>query len=67
MTHASVELIDAMLGVAPAIPSFKSACGLDTWAHHAVWAEIGGADDSGVVDCHRCLVAMDAAREVRAL
>lgn len=74
MTHASVELIRAMLGEAPAFLTSRMEKG--DWNRpcrqiggEAVFAVNGGSssEHTPIVTCPRCLVAMDAAREGRAL
>lgn len=80
MTHASVELIGAIAGVAPADGTgLGRACGARVLGAIAVYAwcydGVGGPDtpllqkreDNRDVTCPRCLVAMDAAREGRVL
>lgn len=83
MIHASVELVEAMLGVAPAASSEQQspnwswpACGAPNGSiENALWATEGYAscpgsgahEEKGTVDCPACLVAMDAALEGRAV
>lgn len=79
MTHASIELVEAMAGTAPAAGLFSAdmapACGgrLRFNAHTArvvvafVSGFAGSLEDRETVLCERCLVAMDAAREGRVL
>ncbi len=83
MTHASVELVEAMLGVAPApsvgfgkgdlILACTRTLAVPGHYHHLVvacsgWPEYGNAcEDTEVVTCPACLVAIDAALEGRAV
>ncbi len=72
MTHASVELVEAVAGVGGSrAGNYRQApCGFNNvGAGMMVFAWVGGNDtwecdeDVREVTCPRCLVAMDAARE----
>lgn len=81
MTHASVELIEAMLGHCPPVSETSpSACGAQIERGWPVWASKTSSKNWGSqpdsdrrqrddreVDCPRCLVLEDAAREGRAM
>jgi hypothetical protein len=77
VTHASLELLEAIRGVAPwangNVSEIYSACGEEDGREWPAFASIGWAmgggtcDDTRPVDCPRCLVAIDAALEGRLL
>lgn len=83
MTHASVELVEAMAGVAPRLvadangPVCDPVCGAwgpDVTQNYTIPAFGWGSRGIGAiptradaVTCPRCQVAMDAAREGRVL
>lgn len=63
VVHASIELIYAMAGAwanRGSSKAFRSFCGAPWMFGHFVWAD---ASNDVEVDCVRCSIAMDAARE----
>ncbi len=68
MTHASVELVEAIRGVAPpkgVKSTLGASCGADASMSTVVLAYLGARThaDNGAVTCPACLVAIDAAME----
>lgn len=69
VTHASRELIYAMLGEYSGTQGmcwWQPTCGAIVSQPFISFATLFGLDDTTPITCPRCLVAMDAAREGQA-